>query len=160
MNVQVVNQFLAATSTVLRDYFNIAVTASGQPRLVKSGALLDPVTVRLGLTGDLEGCFILGYGKDTALSVARGMLGNPDYPDFDDLCISALAELGNMIAGTAATGLAGQGLIFNLMPPAVLRNGQAVLDNQVPAAIQMPVETSAGFINVGLGLMPGGTKEG
>ena len=155
MDAQVVNKFLQATSTVLADYFSIAVSQNGSPNVVKGADVRDPVAIILGITGDLEGLFLIGYSQDTALNIARTMMGNPEYPQIDDMCRSALSELSNMIGGMTSTGLSELGYFCNLEPPAFLtaETGNS-LNSQT--MIALPFSTPVGDFRVCVGLREAG----
>jgi chemotaxis protein CheX len=158
LDAAIINQFLVSTQSVLRDYFNIHIMGSGAPRAVKSEESMEPLTVVLGFTGDLEGHLFLGYQLNVALSVARAMMGNPLYPKLDEMCVSALSELGNMVGGTTATKLAGLGYVCNLLPPAVISTGQQPPETLVPLLIRLPLDTSSGPISICVGLRPAATS--
>jgi chemotaxis protein CheX len=152
VNAEVVNKFLNATSTVLSEYFNVEIKETGGLTMVTGSDALDPITVILGITGDLEGQFLLAYSKDTALGIARSMMGNSDYPEFDDMCKSALAELGNMIGGMTSTGLAEMGYFCNLSPPSVVTTEQGTISLGMPTMICLPITTGQGAVRVCIGL--------
>ena len=156
MEAAVVNRFLRATSEVLTEYFSIAVTDGGAPTAVKGVEALDTVSVILGVTGDLEGHFLLGCPQETALGIARTMLGNPDYPELDEMCISALAELGNMIGGMTSTSLADMGYLCSLSPPSVVTTDGGPADIHLPMMICLPISTTAGGFRVCIGLRAAG----
>jgi chemotaxis protein CheX len=155
LDAAIVNQFVASTQVVLRDYFSIQILGNGAPRAVKGADSLEQFNIALGLTGDLEGHLLLGYQSSVALSVARAMIGNPLYPQLDEMCISALSELANMVGGTTATKLAGMGYVCNLAPPAVIAAGQPPPMLLVPLLIRLPLDTSSGQISISVGLRPG-----
>lgn len=152
MEAAVINQFLAATVSVLRDHFMVGIQQNGQPHAVRGEEALEEVTVLIGITGDLEGHFLLGCTTNAALGLARNMMGNQEYPGFDELCASALAELGNMIAGTTMTRLSGLGHACNLLPPTVIRAEHALLKLSVPVVIKLPLDTSVGSLAACIGL--------
>ena len=154
MNVQVVNQFLVAAKTVLNDYFSLPVSPAGKPSAIPVSTPMEAVTVVLELTGDLEGQFIVSYSHQVALNIARKMIGNPDYPQFDDMCRSALAELTNMIAGTTSTGLADLGYACSLAPPMVYTNTAHPLEFTVDKLLSVPLVSEVGNFKVLVGLKP------
>lgn len=148
MNAEVVNKLLGATSAVLGDYFSIGISASGPPEALAPAAALEPVAVVVGLSGDLVGQFILGFAPAVALGIARAMLFNPDYPELDGMCESALAELGNMIAGMTSTSLSELGHLVNVAPPQVVTNSGTSVPCATPVLLALPVTTSVGDIRV------------
>jgi chemotaxis protein CheX len=152
VNAEVINKFLGATTTVLGDYFNIKIEPGGQAQAVPASSPMEPVSVLLEMTGDLAGQFVFGCKPLVALDVARAMMMNPDYPDFDDMCRSALAELGNMIAGMTSTYLSEMGIFVDLVPPLVVTGENVSIHFSVPVIIGVPLKTSAGEIRVCIAL--------
>lgn len=158
MNAEVVNKFLGATTTVLADYFNIGINPGGTPIAVPPSTAMEPVTVVLEMNGDLTGQFLLGCSQQVALDVTRAMMSNPDWPEFDDMCRSAMAELGNMIAGTASTRLSEIGMLVDLTPPLVVTGNNISVHFSVPVILSVPVNTSVGELRVFIALKPGAAK--
>lgn len=155
MNAEVINKFLGATTTVLGEYFNLKVTPGGAAQAIPASSPMEPVSVLLEMTGDLAGQFVFGCQPLVALDIARAMMMNPDYPDFDDMCRSALAELGNMIAGMASTGLSEMGIFVDLVPPLVVTGENISIRFSVPTIIGLPLTSSAGAIRVCIALKSG-----
>lgn len=157
MNAEVVNKFLGAISAVLGDYFSIGTSASGPPQVFTPATALEPVSVLVELSGDLVGQFVLGFQPAVALSIARAMLFNPEYPELDGMCQSALAELGNMIAGMTSTSLSELGHMVNVAPPLVVTGSGVTVRFAMPVVLGLPVKTSVGDIRVCMALQsPGG----
>lgn len=152
MNAEVINKFLWATTTVLGEYFSIEISAGGPPQAFAPTTAMEPVTVVLEISGDLSGQFLLGCREDVALRIARAMMSNPDYAACDDLCRSALAELGNMTAGMAATGLSELGIMVELSPPIVITGSAMSVHFSVPVIIGLPLASSAGNFRLYLAL--------
>jgi chemotaxis protein CheX len=152
LNAEIINKFIKATTEILTNYFNVEVKGCGSVQAVPRQSALDPVTVMIDFTGDLVGQFLVGYSLETALGIARAMMMNPDYPEFDDMCRSALAELGNMIGGMSSTGLTELGLSCDLTPPLVISGENIMVQFQVPVLISLPISSSAGDFRVCIGL--------
>ena len=152
VNADIINKFLGATTNILTEYFSMYVELNGNPYPIPHQNVLEPVSILLDLTGDLEGQFILGYDKDSALGVARGMIGDPEYPTFDDMCQSALSELGNMIGGLTATGLTELGYTCNIAPPIMLQGDNVKIRFTTPQLIALPIKTGAGNIKLCIAL--------
>lgn len=152
VNADIINKFLGATTTVLGDYFNIKIKQGGKAQAIPASSPMAPVSVLLEMTGDLAGQFVFGCQPPVALDIARAMMLNPDYPDFDEMCRSALAELGNMIAGMASTRLSEMGVVVDLVPPLVVTGENVSIHFSVPMIIGIPLNTSAGEIQVCIAL--------
>lgn len=158
MNAEVVNKFLGATKSILADYFNIEIFPGGVPQAIPPSSAMEPVTVVLEMNGDLAGQFLLGCTVPVALEVARAMMFNPAWPEFDDMCRSALAELGNMVAGTASTSLSEMGMLVDLTPPLVVTGSNVQVHFSVPVILSVPVQTSAGELRVFIALKQGAAR--
>lgn len=152
VNAEIVNKFFSSTSTVLRDYFQLDVESGGSASLVKMPAALDHVSVILSFTGDLTGQFVMGFTQEMSLNMARTMIGNPEYEKFDELCQSAIGELGNMICGMTSAELAGLGYTCDIAPPVVLVNDHASMSFGVPTLIAQPVHTRYGDFRICIGM--------
>jgi chemotaxis protein CheX len=152
LNAEIINKFIKATTEILTNYFNVEVKGCGALQAVPQHMALDPVSVVLDLSGDLVGQFLVGYSQDVALTIARAMMMNPDYPEFDEMCRSALAELGNMIGGMSSTGLTELGITCDLTPPLVITGSNITIQFQVPVLVCLPIQSSAGDFRVCIGL--------
>lgn len=80
----------------------------------------EDLTAIIGVSGRLEGNVLYGFTEDSALKVVSKMIGE-DVPDLqNDLALSALGELANMITGNAATQLAQAGYPCQISPPVIV----------------------------------------
>jgi len=152
LNAAIINRFLLAALAILSDHYNLSMRLQGQAQTVHGTSALDAVTVMLGIAGDVEGQFMLGCDAQTALNIARVMMDNPDYPELDELCRSALAELGNMIGGRTSTNLAEMGLLCNLTPPSVVSSTNGLISLEAPVMIAWRYSTLAGDLCFSIGL--------
>lgn len=156
LNAAVVNRFLLAALAILCDHYDISMKPRGDAQTLSSPDQLAAVTVMLGITGDVEGQFLLGCDIGTALNIARVMMDNPAYPELDDLCVSALSELGNMIGGLTATGLSEMGMLCSLTPPSVVFDSGGKISLGVPLIIALPFSSSVGDLRICVGLRNSG----
>jgi chemotaxis protein CheX len=141
-----------AALAILSDHYDISMRPRGEAQTIRGTGALDAVTVLLGITGDIEGQFLLGCDAKTALNIARVMMDKPEYPELDGLCQSALAELGNMIGGRTSTNLAEMGLLCNLTPPSVLSSTNGMVSLGIPVMITWLFSTPAGELRFCVGL--------
>ena len=80
----------------------------------------EDITAFIGVTDRLEGNVFYGFKRSAARSILTIMLGKPPA-GMDQMALSALGELANMITGNAAIGLAGAGFSMNLTPPTLIQ---------------------------------------
>lgn len=152
MNAEIADIFICSTATILHDYFLLDVDCSNSSSLLNMPCSLDPISVLLSFTGDLTGQFLMGFQQEQGLQMARTMLGISDYPQFDEMCQSAISELANMICGMTAMELSELGYSCQVAPPVVLLNDGASMSFGVPALISRPVGTRFGEFRISIGM--------
>ena len=78
------------------------------------------VAVYLGIVGRLQGYVLIRFSEENAKVIASTMMGMP-VEVIDDMAVSALSELGNMIMGSASTNLAAGGIMTDITTPTLLQ---------------------------------------
>lgn len=116
--------------------------------LEQSNRLSDEVTVLLGVVGDPQGMALFGMSREAAKNLASIMLGGADVSNLDEMVISAVAELGNVIAGGAMVELERAGFSADIVPPSVLIGADAQISTLRIPRIGIPLDTAAGRITV------------
>lgn len=142
MDARVLNALIAAIVNT------IEVLIGEKPLIGRPGVLrevkpqYDLVTV-IGFAGGVEGNLIYSFNPQTALQVVSKMMNMP-HDSLDDLAMSAIGELGNMIAGALAVNLEKINCKITITPPTVVtgRDLRLSVDGLV---LQLPV----GIINEG-----------
>ena len=104
MKEEYVNSFLAPAKLVWEKELKQALDFS-KAELVSHQFTTEDITTIIGISGKLEGNVLYGLGVDTAKRIITIMLGEEVKTWNDDLGLSALGELANMITGNAATRL-------------------------------------------------------
>lgn len=87
----------------------------------KRKSIPDSIAVRLDLTGDVVGHVLIRFTEANAKKVASTMLMGMPVEELDEMSLSALSELGNMIMGGATVHLSEEGLSTDITPPTLLR---------------------------------------
>lgn len=91
----------------------------GKPQLIKDlKPRFDMITV-IGFTGDCQGNVLYSFSPKTSLNIVSKMMGMP-YESLDELALSAIGELGNMISGALAMNLEKLGLKIVISPPTIV----------------------------------------
>ena len=80
----------------------------------------EDITAVIGISGKLEGTVLYGFPQDTAKAVVDTMVGEDAGSATDELGLSALGEIANMITGNAATKLAAEGYPCDISPPVII----------------------------------------
>ena len=118
MKEEYVNAFLAPAKLVWEKELKTPLN------LVKAEAVshqytTEDITAIIGVSGSLQGNVLYGFANGSAYSVAGAMIGEP-VTELDDMSLSALGEIANMITGNAATHLAAAGYECNISPPVII----------------------------------------
>lgn len=115
MKAEHVNPFIISVCKIMKDMCMLDLKI-GKPGLKKGSYLPDSSLIKLGLFGGLSGEVILNINHDTALGIVSKMVMMP-VDTIDEMGQSAMSELGNMIAGNAATVFANNNIIIDITPP-------------------------------------------
>jgi chemotaxis protein CheX len=118
MDVRVVNALIAAVVNTLKTLLNVTAAVAKPGVLKEIKPKYDMVTV-IGFSGGVEGNLIYSFNPSTALKIVSKMMGF-EYESLDDLAMSAIGELGNMIAGALAMNLEKVGCRIVISPPTVV----------------------------------------
>lgn len=119
LSTELTEAFAEAALHVLQEMLGTDV-AHGDIRQENMVLKADDVTVLVGLTGEVSGLCLLTMPIATAHAVAGAMMGEV-VTELDDIGRSAIAELGNMVAGSATIKLEERGVSSNITPPSVLQ---------------------------------------
>lgn len=111
----------------------------------------DDLTVIIGVSGRLEGNVLYGFSEQSAQSIIGVMLGEPISTVNDELALSAIGEIGNMITGNAAARLAQLGYTCNISPPVIINPAGSRFTTVVPQ-ILVKFTSSLGGLAVRIGL--------
>lgn len=150
MRVQIVNRYVQSALTVISK-------ETGQP--VERGGLLlegnpyttEDVTAVIGVSGQLCGSIYISMAEVVALKIISAILGQ-ETTELDDLGQSGIAELANVIAGTAGIELADEGIETTVNPPLVLVGRGARLSTVEIQRLVVPLTTAHGEIKLHVAL--------
>ena len=149
MKVEFVDPFVRAAYKVFEAIAGDTPT-HGKLSLRTATFTSQPVTIVAGVNGQVEGSVLYGMSAETARNIASTMIG-AQVDTMDEMALSALAELGNMITGNAITILDGSGYNVDITPPSVIR-GTDVEVSTKPAAIVLPINTRCGTVEINVAL--------
>lgn len=110
------------------------------------------LTTIIGLSGKIKGNAALSMSYDTARSIASAMMMGMEVSEIDEMSVSALGEITNMICGQAAMALSVQDIPVNITPPTIIHgeNMKAII-SQVETIV-VDIDSSMGSIELNLGL--------
>lgn len=94
----------------------------------KRTSIPDSIAVKLNLTGDRNGSVLIRFSEENAKKTASAMMMGMPIDELDDMALSALAELGNMIIGGASIHLSEAGINTDITPPTMLTGDVDITD--------------------------------
>ncbi|MCR5216074.1 MAG: chemotaxis protein CheX [Lachnospiraceae bacterium] len=136
VSVEFINPFLMAATSILRDMCMLD-TKVGKPYVKTTEFDADSVIIMIGVTGEMKGQVIIGFSLDVACDIASKMC-MMEITEMNELSMSAISELGNMILGNAATILSTKGIGIDITPP-TLGRGTISFTNSYSKNICIPL---------------------
>ncbi len=118
MKEEYVNAFLSPAMLVWSKELNCALELAGA-EAVSHQFTTDDITAVIGISGQLRGNVLYGFSQPTARSVVSRMIGQ-EVTEFDEMALSAIGEIANMITGNAATQLSNVGASCQISPPVII----------------------------------------
>lgn len=137
VDVKLINPFLQASLDVIKTACSMDVTA-GKPEISKTEFNESSVIIMLGITGQVKGQVLIDMNEESAKKLASSMMMGMPVDSLDDMALSALSELGNMIMGNAATLFSTSGISMDITPPSTLR-GHLVIGRYYTVNIGIPI---------------------
>ena len=153
---EILEPFVQAARDVLAEELGVEVTP-GKLALVSGAATTLDVTVVIGITGRLTGIAVYGMSSSMAMAVVGRMLKAP-VADLDEMTLSGIAELGNVITGHATTLLAGLGLVCDISPPILLLGAGSRLSTVSIQRLVIPLNTELGTLQAQVAIKVTGAK--
>ncbi len=150
MNVKFLNPFLEAAADVLRIEAGIRVNR-GELSLEKTPYLTNDVSVIISLVGSVVGTVIYSMDNRFATFLASKIMGE-DLDEFNSLAQSGVAELGNVITGSASVRLSDAGFDATISPPTLLLGQGATVSTLDFPRLVLPLHAENGQIVIHLAL--------
>lgn len=144
VDVNTINPFLSSAISVIEMTSQMKATI-GKPSVKDTHFTEDSVLIMLGVTGQLEGQVIFEIKEENAKMLASKMMMGYEVPELDEMAMSAISELGNMVMGNAATVFSQQGTLIDITPPAVAR-GNIVISRQFAVNLCIPLYKEDGSL--------------
>lgn len=121
MKAEYINPFLESAKIVIEKVVHIR-PATGQLGIKDMTSAQDYIWIQIGLIGQMNGEIVFGLSEQAALKIVSAMTGGFVVSEIDELCKSAISELGNMISGNASAILYNQGIMVEITPPKVIQS--------------------------------------
>jgi chemotaxis protein CheX len=152
----ILEPFVKAASNVVAHELGSDVVP-GKLSLENGAATTLDVTVVIGITGRLTGIAVYGMSNETAMAIVGRMMGCP-VTELDDMTLSGVAEMGNVITGQATTLLTAAGLSCDISPPMLLLGAGSRLSTINIQRLVIPLETELGTLQAQVAIKVTGAK--
>ena len=133
MNADFINPFLMSATKIMQEICQTEMKI-GKPYVKTTEFENESVAVMIGITGELKGQVIMAFEL-----ASKMMMGMP-VTALDDMSISAISELGNMIMGNAATIFSTKGYVIDITPPSVC-HGDMTITQSYTQNICVPIHS-------------------
>ncbi len=143
MNIEYINPFLMAATQVMKDVCQLKLEM-GKPYVKPTEFEKESIVVSIGITGQIRGQVLLSFNTEVACDLASRMCFM-EIKQLDDISVSALSELGNMVLGNAATVLSTKGIIVDITPPSIIQ-GDFRLSSAYAQNICIPLTYDGGKV--------------
>lgn len=152
MNVKVehIQPIVTAAAYVLEQELKVEVER-GELSVAQTDYTTNEITVLIGITGDLEGTVLFGTNEAMAMNIVYELTGERKV-FYDETSESAIAEIGNVISGRAATMYAQQGINCMISPPSVITGRGTIISSVNMTRILIPLQTRLGDIEIAASL--------
>lgn len=144
MKAEHINPFIISVCKIMKDMCMLDLQI-GKPTMSNGVYLENTSIIKLGIIGKLQGEVVLNIEHQTALEIVSKMMMMP-VQAIDDLGKSAISELGNMIAGNAATVFANNDILIDITPPSYCDGAEYQTD--VSELFSIPFTSTAGNLSV------------
>lgn len=109
----------------------------------------EEITILLRISGKIQGKVFYMMNKKFGLELASNMIGMP-INEVDELGISALSEIGNIITGNAMTKLSEIGYYCEATTPQIIIGVEQPVKSLDPLGMVMKSETPIGDLYIGI----------
>ena len=150
MKVQIVNRYVQAALDVISKEIGTPAKRGGL-LLEGNPYTTEDVTAVIGISGNLTGSIYLSMAEPTALKIISSIIGQ-ETGELDELGQSGIAEMANVIAGTAGINLAEDGIETQINPPLVLVGRGARLSTVEIQRLVVPLTTDHGDVKLHVAL--------
>jgi len=114
-----INPFLQSATLVLEQMCAIS-PQRGNVSLTVIEYRDDYIWLKIGVLGQMKGNVVFGFPQHVALKIVSGMMGGYTVTEIDEMALSAISELGNMISGNASSIMYNEGITIDITPPVVI----------------------------------------
>jgi chemotaxis protein CheX len=149
VKVEYINPFIEASQTVFKMLLNTEAKL-GKVYLKTSPFSVSDLIIMIGLVGKIRGQVCLELTFETAKKIASTMMGGMAVVEMDEICTSAIGELGNMIMGNTCTIFSSNKIHIDITPPSILIGDKILISNKTETIGIPLVLPNYGNININI----------
>lgn len=150
MKAELINPFVEAAKKVIEAEVR-TVVHRGELSLQASPYTTMDITTLVAVTGEVQGIVLYSLQEAAALAFVEAMIGQP-FHTLDDLAVSGIAEMGNVITGNAGIALAEAGFTTKIAPPVVIIGNGTKISTLDIQRLVVPLSSSLGTLEVQVAL--------
>ncbi|QGG46519.1 chemotaxis protein CheX [Heliorestis convoluta] len=95
------------------------------------------IFINVSVVGPLKGSILIGMDLTSAKHIASKMMMGMPVSELDDMAVSALSELGNMVCATSCTLYSNEGIVgLDISPPNIIAGEKGQVMLSVPKAMK------------------------
>lgn len=119
MDTKYAKVFIDSWQTVLESFSSKKIM-SAEVNPPKKYRYEGDINVFMGILGDINGQVVMTLDNRTGKILTSDMLGGMEITDVDELVISAVGEMCNMIMGNACLNISSESTNIDITPPTVI----------------------------------------
>ncbi|MGE5328952.1 MAG: chemotaxis protein CheX [Deltaproteobacteria bacterium] len=151
MNKDFIDPFVKGIKEVLKKIGNIQVTSNGETYEEKNEIQSKGVTSIISYSGKTNGRFLIDMDPDTAISLTRKINGGRYDTVKEQMVLSTISELNNIIAGDGLTDINNKfSMRLRLGPPVVFAADEALVCLDKIPSESVNISTDCGDIRINI----------
>ena len=120
MNAEHINPFVQGAQNILSMVCG-ETTSLGKLGTRKQPYQSEEVAIKIGIVGQITGSVVFTMKNELACYIASKMMMGMPVEQLDDMSISAISELTNMISGNVATLFSSNEVLIDITPPQFMK---------------------------------------
>lgn len=149
MKREFINPFIEAAQGVFKTLLDTDIEL-GKVYMKASPFSVSDMVIMIGVVGEIRGQICLELSSKTGMKIVSAMMEGITVVEMDEIGISAIAELGNMIMGNTCSIFSKNKINIDITPPTILTGDKIRISNKV-ATIVIPLTIeNYGNININI----------
>ncbi|MGE5472809.1 MAG: chemotaxis protein CheX [Ignavibacteriales bacterium] len=151
MNKEFIQPFVDGVKRVLKKMANIEATANEESYEEKNEIQTKGITSIISYSGKVGGRFLIDMSQETAISIVRRISGTSYDSAKEQMVLSTISELNNIIAGDGLTEINNKFLMgLRLVPPVVFAGDEAMVCLDKIPSESVNLKTEYGDIKINI----------